>query len=66
MFPAGWNVQTFWKHSPSVFKRTLSEEMDWKRQFHSMAPKITRPNATGRFFWSYVMNTVHQEKTADL
>jgi hypothetical protein len=27
----------------------LSKQVDWKRLFHSMAPKITRPNTTGLF-----------------
>lgn len=33
----------------SVFKWMLLQQVDWKRQFHSMAPKITRPNTTGLF-----------------
>jgi hypothetical protein len=62
----GWSTPIVWKHCLSVFKRIVSEQMDWKRWFPSMAHKTTRPNTTGRFPLGLCENIIYQEKTADL
>jgi hypothetical protein len=51
MAEGGDSAPTFWKHCPSVFKRTLSEQVDCKMRFPSMDPKMTGLNTIGRFFW---------------
>jgi hypothetical protein len=66
MVETGWRAPTFWKRCLSVFNRTLSEQVDWKRQFPSITPKITRLYTIGLFLWGYVKNIVYQEKLADL
>lgn len=50
---------TFWKQCPLAFKPMLSKQLDWKRQFLSMVPKIT----SGLFnlgLWHE--NVIYQEK----
>jgi hypothetical protein len=58
---------TFWKLSPSVFKLTLSEQMDWKERFPNMALKTTRPNSNGLFPPGFCEECiVYQQQIADL
>jgi hypothetical protein len=42
MIPAGWSTP----HYPSVIKQKVSEQVNWKKWFPSMALKITTPNTT--------------------
>jgi hypothetical protein len=65
MVPSGWSAPTLSKNCPSAFKRTLSERVDWKKRFPSMAPKITRLTQLDFFLWRYANNIFYKEEISD-